>query len=234
MSRAKEDHFRRIDVGVSCSAAGRADERRLALAALLVYMPAGCAFLAGIGRWNLDQHAAGLLQLVRQHGFELEPAHVLDRPVQPALLRHMRAGLCNGATRTCNPIPPRREQTGLPGCLDEARTLLDSSIIDSRAVMVFDGRWKMIHVIGFRPILFDLKADPKEFTDLGDDPTYAQTRDRLNGELLRWTERLRTRTTMTDVRVDQLTEIETNEGIWIGFWDEADVDRALKAPKGRS
>ena len=39
---------------------------------------------------------------------------------------------------------------------------------------------------------------------------------------------------ITDARVDRLTEIEKDEGIWIGFWDEADVERAKKAPKGRS
>ncbi|PVA05466.1 alkaline phosphatase family protein [Thalassorhabdomicrobium marinisediminis] len=116
----------------------------------------------------------------------------------------------------------------------EARTLLGTEIRDSRAVMVFDGRWKLVHVTGFRPMLFDLETDPQEFRDLGDDPAHAETRDRLGAELLRWTERLRTRTTITDARVDRLTEVEKDEGIWIGFWNEADVARAKKAPKGRS
>lgn len=116
----------------------------------------------------------------------------------------------------------------------EARALIGSDIKDSRAVMIFDGRWKLVHVIGFRPMLFDLETDPQEFSDLGDDPTHAENRDRLGAALLRWTERLRTRTTITDARVDRLTEIEKDEGIWIGFWDEADMERAKKAPKGRS
>jgi arylsulfatase A-like enzyme len=116
----------------------------------------------------------------------------------------------------------------------EARALLGSAIRDSRAVMVFDGRWKLVHVTGYRPMLFDLETDPQEFTDLGDHPDHADTRARLGSGLLRWTERLRTRTTITDARVDRLTEIEKDEGIWIGFWDETDVARAMKAPKGRS
>ncbi|SEK46470.1 Arylsulfatase A [Roseovarius nanhaiticus] len=116
----------------------------------------------------------------------------------------------------------------------EARVLLGSAVRDSRAVMLFDGRWKMVHVTGHRPMLFDLESDPQEFTDLGADPAHAATRDRLSAALLRWTERLRNRTTMSDARVEALTEIEMDEGIWIGFYDEADMARGKKAPKGRS
>ncbi|EKE44957.1 sulfatase family protein 8 [Oceaniovalibus guishaninsula JLT2003] len=116
----------------------------------------------------------------------------------------------------------------------EARTLLGTAIRDSRAVMVLDGRWKLVHVTGFRPMLYDLETDPREFVDLGDDPAREATRKRLGNEVLRWTERLRTRTTMTDARVERLTEIEKDEGIWIGFWDEADMERAMTSPKGRS
>ncbi|MEZ5824849.1 MAG: hypothetical protein R3C97_08950 [Geminicoccaceae bacterium] len=33
--------------------------------------------------------------------------------------------------------------------------------------MVFDGRFKLMHAEGgFRPMLFDLEADPNEFVDL--------------------------------------------------------------------
>ncbi|MCI5112284.1 MAG: alkaline phosphatase family protein [Marivita sp.] len=116
----------------------------------------------------------------------------------------------------------------------EARALLGSDIADCRAVMVFDGRYKLIHVPGHRPMLFDLEADPREFTDLGDYPALAPVRERLGQRLFRWMEQLRTRTTITDDRVDRLTEIEKDEGIWIGFWDEADVECARNAPKGRS
>ena len=116
----------------------------------------------------------------------------------------------------------------------EARTLLGRDISDCRAVMVFDGRYKLVHVTGHRPMLFDLQADPQEFVDIGNDPASRGLRDRLEKRLFRWMEQLRTRTTMTDARVDQLTEIEKDEGIWIGFWDEQDVERAMKSPKGRS
>ncbi len=116
----------------------------------------------------------------------------------------------------------------------EARTLLGRDISDCRAVMVFDGRYKLVHVTGHRPMLFDLQADPQESVDIGNDPASRGLRDRLEKRLFRWMEQLRTRTTMTDARVDQLTEIEKDEGIWIGFRDEQDVERAMKSPKGRS
>ena len=44
----------------------------------------------------------------------------------------------------------------------EARLTLNQPIRDCRLYMAFDGRWKYIHATGFRPLLFDLKADPHE------------------------------------------------------------------------
>lgn len=34
--------------------------------------------------------------------------------------------------------------------------------------MMFDGRWKYIHLEGFRAMLFDTENDPEELCDLGD------------------------------------------------------------------
>ena len=39
--------------------------------------------------------------------------------------------------------------------------------------------WKLVYFHGYRPQLFDLQQDPHETTDLGDDPRYAATRERL-------------------------------------------------------
>lgn len=70
---------------------------------------------------------------------------------------------------------------------------------DARMMMVFDGRWKLIHFEGgFRPMLFDLETDPQEFTDLGDDPAYQAKVDRMYDCLGQWGRRMAQRVTMSD------------------------------------
>ena len=54
-----------------------------------------------------------------------------------------------------------------------------ASPAEARLIMAFDGRWKYIHCEGFRPMLFDLEADPQELSDLGGDPAYEAERARL-------------------------------------------------------
>ena len=73
---------------------------------------------------------------------------------------------------------------------------------DARMMMVFDGRWKLIHFEGgFRPMLFDLHSDPNEFSDLGDDPSFAAQIDRLYDCLGQWGRRMAQRVTMSDADV---------------------------------
>lgn len=73
---------------------------------------------------------------------------------------------------------------------------------DARMMMVFDGRWKLIHFEGgFRPMLFDLQSDPNEFTDLGDAPEHADQINRLYGLLSQWGRRMSQRVTMSDADV---------------------------------
>ncbi len=44
----------------------------------------------------------------------------------------------------------------------------------SGSFMVRKGRYKYIHYVGYAPELFDLSADPEEFTDLAQDPAYTE------------------------------------------------------------
>lgn len=50
--------------------------------------------------------------------------------------------------------------------------------------MVRSGRYKYVHIDGYRAQLFDLEADPSESRDLGDDPAYVDVRHRLAERVL--------------------------------------------------
>ncbi len=116
--------------------------------------------------------------------------------------------------------------------MQEARLLLGQPIRDCRLFMVFDGRWKYIHAPGFRPMLYDLQTDPKEFVDLGADPAYEDVRGRLRGALLDWALRDHNRITMSDDRIAPYAgKQQLKSGILIGYWDETELAEA-RAPQG--
>ena len=54
---------------------------------------------------------------------------------------------------------------------------------DAHLFMIADKRWKLIHAVGFRPMLFDLATDPDELHDLGADAAHAGN---ANGYRRRW------------------------------------------------
>ncbi len=96
--------------------------------------------------------------------------------------------------------------------------------------MIFDGRYKYMLAEGFRPMLFDLGTDPQELTDLGEDPAYANERARLHEQLFEWARRPRQRATVPDSAIDS-TPVQqriTQQGVLIGFWDEADLEKERK------
>ena len=97
--------------------------------------------------------------------------------------------------------------------------------------MIFDGRWKYVHCEGFRPILFDLDNDPDELVDLGasDAPAHVAARARMKDALLAWATRHHSRITATaKVLAGQSRAAE--EGVLIGFWDEAEFETATGIP----
>jgi len=111
--------------------------------------------------------------------------------------------------------------------MQEARLFLGQPIRDCRLFMVFDGRWKYIHAAGFRPMLYDLLADPNEFFDLGSDARYEPERARLRTTLLDWALRDHNRITMSDEQVAPYAgRAQLISGILIGYWDEAEVAEA--------
>lgn len=108
--------------------------------------------------------------------------------------------------------------------LRNARRVLNMPVADCRMQMVFDGRYKLINVIGFRPILFDLSVDPDEVDDLGATPGYSDVIGRLNKALLEWALRHHNRVTVSDASLQDAIGRQSAIGIYLGCWDESDIE----------
>src|ERR1700733_3149884 len=111
--------------------------------------------------------------------------------------------------------------------MQPASAELDVAPRDARLFMIADKRWKLIHAIGFRPMLFDLINDPDELHDLGADPAFAGERDRLSVALAAWGLRLSQRTTRSEQQIANARGKSERRGILIGVWDEADIPSEL-------
>lgn len=93
--------------------------------------------------------------------------------------------------------------------------------------MAFDGRWKYVLTEGYRPMLFDLQADPQELRDLGASPAveHAEARARLHEALFRWARQPRQRVTVSDDLIESI-DVQSRiaeAGILIGYADEEDL-----------
>ena len=108
--------------------------------------------------------------------------------------------------------------------MQEARLTLGQKIEDCRLFMVFDGRFKLIHAVGFAPMLYDLQVDPNEFIDLGGDATHADIIARLQRALMDWALRDHNRITQSDARIAAYGNgQQLRQGIVIGVWDAAEL-----------
>ncbi|MEM6311144.1 MAG: alkaline phosphatase family protein [Pseudomonadota bacterium] len=107
----------------------------------------------------------------------------------------------------------------------DARRAVGVEQTDARLVMVFDGRWKYIHVETMRPILFDLETDPHELHDLGADPEYAEQVERLRDLHFAWSRQHHNRTTLSAETIEAMTDEREPPGILIAYWDEEDLMR---------
>ena len=99
---------------------------------------------------------------------------------------------------------------------------------DCRLFMLYDGRYKYIHAIGFRPLLFDLENDPDEFVDLGRDPKLQSVRDRLHRCLGDWALRNSQRVTMSDAAIEERRSGSLRRGVLIGFADEEELPEDVR------
>ena len=112
----------------------------------------------------------------------------------------------------------------------EPRIALDMPARQCWLRMIFDGRFKYIHAEGFRPMLYDLQADPEELSDRGADPAHENTRARLHEALFKWARTPRQRATVADgtIEVTNIQDRIAENGILIGFYDEEELETAIR------
>ncbi len=99
---------------------------------------------------------------------------------------------------------------------------------DARLFMIFDGRYKMMHAEGgFRPMLFDLKEDPKEFHDLAKGQKHQNEIDRLYIGLGSWGRRLSQRVTKSEEDIKASRGRSLRRGIVPFLADGSEVEPEL-------
>lgn len=108
------------------------------------------------------------------------------------------------------------------GRLPVARKLRIDALA-ARLTMAFDGRYKLVHCLGFDDMLFDLHNDPGELIDLGRDPGYQAVRQQLRGQLLDWSARLRNRRAVSRDMENEMNGLSRRQGVLIGIWNADEV-----------
>lgn len=96
---------------------------------------------------------------------------------------------------------------------------------DARLVMVFDGRWKYIHVEKMRPMLFDLDNDPDELLDLGADPAFAEQIDRLSVLHFEWGRQHHSRITRSPEIINRMSVDKEPPGILIAYANKEELEK---------
>lgn len=113
----------------------------------------------------------------------------------------------------------------------DARRVVNVGQSDARLVMIFDGRWKYIHVETMRPLLFDLENDPDELHDLGANPAFQEQIERLGGLHFEWSRKHHSRITRPAEIIEKMTDHGEPSGIVIGYWNLNDAQTdAIRLP----
>ncbi len=106
----------------------------------------------------------------------------------------------------------------------DARRNVGIDQMDARMTMVFDGRWKYVHVEKMRPLLFDLQNDPGEHNDLATDPEFADELSRLGALHFEWARQHHNRTTISAAVIEKMTNSKEPPGIMIGYRDKEELE----------
>lgn len=148
----------------------------------------------------------------------------------PTFVEYAGANICHERVEGCSLMPLLRSQAAPADWrryavseIDYAergpRTLLNLPPYDCRAVMIREQRWKYIHHSRFRPQLFDLREDPRELVDLGEDPVYRKVRRDMQQLLIDWRRRQKPRVgTPYDDLSTMGPDLDESKGIVIGRW----------------
>ncbi len=108
------------------------------------------------------------------------------------------------------------------------RNALNVDVADARAFMATSKRWKLIHFEGgFRPMLFDLEADPQELVDLGDSPDHAAVIAEMYEHLHAWFRRCDQRITKSRAALTQMGTGIQRRGVTIGVYSEDEANPEL-------
>ncbi|HHB81221.1 MAG TPA: phosphonate monoester hydrolase, partial [Aliiroseovarius sp.] len=102
---------------------------------------------------------------------------------------------------------------------------LGVALKDARLFMITDARWKFVHAIGFRPMLFDMETDPEEFFDLGDSqlPEHRKIIELMYERLREWATRDAQRVTLSDSDIRAMKGKSVRRGITLGLYDASDA-----------
>ena len=95
---------------------------------------------------------------------------------------------------------------------------------DARLVMIFDGRWKYVHVEKMRPLLFDLETDPNELIDLGADVAYADHIERMSSLHFQWARKHHNRITRSAGIIEKMAVNREPPGILIAYNDKEELE----------
>ncbi|GEM_PF-3149285 len=93
---------------------------------------------------------------------------------------------------------------------------------EARATMIRTEDWKYIFHESFRPELFDMKNDPEELCDLGEDQAYNTILQEMRDLMFESLRRRRTRTTRDNdymkMREKHALENNSKRPVYIGVW----------------
>lgn len=94
-------------------------------------------------------------------------------------------------------------------------------------VMICDEKWKFMHAEGYRPMLFDLEADPDELSDLGATNSHQHIIDMMYDRVMEWALRPAQRTTRSAEQLVKMRTASRRKGVVLGLYDETDAEPEL-------